>query len=112
MVAELFFQLLDVLGVFSQAALLVPVLLLAAIVFFFLAAALFERYPLERSGQLLVFGETGRVTQVVVPLLLATLVTIAAGNISPFLSTFTLVLLFCGVGLLCAGVVLTHPPFS
>jgi hypothetical protein len=54
-----------------QAALLVPALLLATFLFFFLGIALFERNPLERSGQLLVFGDTRKVIQVVASLFIA-----------------------------------------
>jgi ABC-type transport system involved in multi-copper enzyme maturation permease subunit len=85
----------------SHAALLVPALLLAALALFFLAAALFERNPLERGGQLLVFGDTKRIIAAVSSLFVAALVTIAVGNRS---SNLTLILVFLGVCLLAAGI--------
>lgn len=88
----------------SQAVLLVPALLLATLVFFFLAIVLFERNPLERSGQLLMFGDTRKVIKVVVSLFVAVIVTVAVGNTSTTLSGFTLVLVLLSVYFFCAGI--------
>ncbi|CEO88172.1 MAG TPA: hypothetical protein GX520_05120 [Syntrophaceticus sp.] len=86
-----------------QAALLVPALLLATFLFFFLGIALFERNPLERSGQLLVFGDTRKVIQVVASLFIAVVVTIAVGEFFTTLRGFTLLLVLLGAYFLCSG---------
>jgi ABC-type transport system involved in multi-copper enzyme maturation permease subunit len=86
-----------------QAALLVPALLLATFLFFFLGIALFERNPLERSGQLLVFGDTRKVIRVVVSLFIAVVVTIAVGEFFMTLRGFTLLLVLLGAYFLCSG---------
>jgi hypothetical protein len=85
-----------------QAALLVPALLLATFLFFFLGIALFERNPLERSGQLLVFGDTRKVIQVVASLFIAVVVTIAVGEFFTTLRGFTLLLVLLGAYFLCS----------
>jgi len=88
-----------------KAGLLFPALLLATLAIFFLAAALFERNPLERGGQLLVFGNAKKVSAVILSLFSAALVTFIVGNRSASLNNFTLILLFFGVCFLTAGIV-------
>jgi ABC-type transport system involved in multi-copper enzyme maturation permease subunit len=86
-----------------QAAFLVPALLLATLLFFFISIALFERNPLERSGQLLVFGDTRKVIRVVVSLIFAVIVTSAVAESFTTLRGFTLLLVLLGAYFLCSG---------
>ncbi len=60
----------------------IPVLFLAALIFFLLATRLFESNPLERNGEISIFGGYRVVVKAILALIAATIVTAVAGVFS------------------------------
>ncbi len=86
---------------------LAPGMLLAAAVFFLLAVYLFERNPLERTGQILMFGNTRAIFRVGISLFAATLASIITPDILGNRPGAALMLgVFLGTYALCSALIL------
>ncbi|MDH7578116.1 MAG: ABC transporter permease subunit [Bacillota bacterium] len=86
---------------------LVPGMLLAAAAFFLLAVYLFERNPLERTGQILMFGNTRAIFRVGISLFTAALASIITPGILGNRPGAALMLgVFLGTYALCSALIL------
>lgn len=90
---------------FRNAVWLVPLLLLAGAALFSLGVKLFRRNPLERTGQVLMFGNTRRIFQVGISFFGAALAAIIAGNISSLHVSGLQFVVFLGVFLVTWAVI-------